>query len=245
MNKEKLIELIREIGIEGARYIEENIDLQFFAIKNLYGVNKDPEAVIKLTLLNSIVSYQLNCTGENWWIEFSNYFLEKEVKDLIEDYSNFLTNSKCNKRFLKIKLNRIKKLEKFINNLTLDKTKYYYENMVTLREDLSFYLNSDKSSKTICFTVKMFGYASRIVFNKFIPYPFEIDIPLDKRIINYTKKFTNKRFIEFWREISNLSKVPPLHIDSILWPFLNDSNTNLIEKLRNFNKSYLIFSLLE
>ncbi|MEM0379494.1 MAG: N-glycosylase/DNA lyase [Nanopusillaceae archaeon] len=244
MEEERLIEIIREIGIEGARYIEENIDIQFFAIKKLYKNLKDPELLIKLVLLNSIVSYQINCTGESWWIEFSKYFIDKNVENIVLDYIDFLKNSKCNKRYLEVKINRINKISNFIEKLDLEKMNFYYKNMIFLRDDLSNHLKSDKSSKTICFSIKMFGYASRIVFRKFISYPFEVDIPLDNRIKKYTQKFVKNNFLEFWRKVSYKSNVPPLHIDSILWPFLNKKfNLIFFEKIKNFNKMHSIFDL--
>ncbi|MEM4772875.1 MAG: N-glycosylase/DNA lyase [Nanoarchaeales archaeon] len=246
MKEEKLVKIIGEIGIEGARYIEENIDFQFFAIKKLYKNVKDLELVIKLVLLNSIVSYQINCTGEKWWMEFSKYFiLNKNIKNVVLDYLNFLKNSRCNKRYLNIKIKRIIKISDFIEKLDLEKIDFYYKNMVFLRDDLSSYLKSNKSSKTICFSIKMFGYASRIIFKKFIPYPFEVDIPMDSRIKKYTQRFVENNFLEFWRKISYKSGVPPLHIDSILWPFLNKKlNLKCFKKLKNFNKINLIFDLL-
>jgi len=109
--------------------------------------------------------------------------------------------------------------------------------MIKLKNDLERNLGIRKYSKTVIFAVKMFGYSCRIIFREFIVYPFEIDIPLDSRIIKFTQKFTNKDFLGFWRDISIKSGVPPLHIDSILWPFLSNREIydnrlkNLIEFL--------------
>lgn len=43
-------------------------------------------------------------------------------------------------------------------------------------------MNQKQDAKTIVFTTKMFGYGARIVFEKIIKYPFEIQIPLDSRL---------------------------------------------------------------
>ncbi|MCD6139921.1 MAG: N-glycosylase/DNA lyase, partial [Thermococcus sp.] len=58
-----------ELGIECARIIEEKVDLQFLALKNLHKNLGDDELFIKLVIANSIVSYQLSGKGEQWWLE--------------------------------------------------------------------------------------------------------------------------------------------------------------------------------
>lgn len=220
--KEELIKVIKEIGIEGARYIEENIDLQYYYIKRLYERIEDGESLVRLVVLNSLSSYQLSSRAEDWWKEFSDYFSNNKPKDVLNDYIGFLKNSKTNRRFINIKINRIIKVKNFIKNLSLDKIYEYYNDMLKLKNDLDKSLGVKKYYKTVVFSIKMFGYSCRIVFNKFIAYPFEIDIPLDNRIIRFTRNFTDRNFLDFWREISVKSRVPPLHIDSILWPFLTN-----------------------
>jgi len=239
--KEELIRIIRKIGIEGARYIEENIDLQYYYIKRLYEEIRDEESLIKLVILNSLSSYQLSSKAEEWWKEFSENFSRNKPKDILKDYIEFLKNSKTNKRFINRKIERIINIKEFINSLRLEKIYKYYLDMTKLRDDLNKSLNVIKYSKTVVFSVKMFGYACRIVFKKFIAYPFEIDIPLDNRIIKFTKRFTDKDFLDFWREVSVKSGVPPLHIDSILWPFLTNRKIHdeRMKDLINFlNKIY-------
>ena len=92
--------------------------------------------------------------------------------------------------------------------------------MEKLLEKLSKHLNSKKNGKTLVFAIKMFGYASRIVFNEFVQYPEKIEIPKDSRIEKYTLKFTNENPVKFWNSVSKTTKIPPLHIDSIIWPVL-------------------------
>jgi len=230
--KEELIRVIREVGIEGARYIEENIDLQYHYIKKLYERIGDEENLVRLVILNSLSSYQLSSRAEDWWKEFSDYFSINKPKDVLSDYIKFLKNSKTNRRFVNRKIERITKLKDFIKNLSIDRIYEYYNDMLKLKMDLDKNLGVKKYYKTVVFSVKMFGYSCRIIFNKFIAYPFEIDIPLDNRIMKFTRNFTDRDFLEFWREVSVKSGVPPLHIDSILWPFLTDREIR-DEKLRN------------
>ncbi|MBM7410053.1 N-glycosylase/DNA lyase [Methanococcus maripaludis] len=224
-NLEKINELLEIFGhfdVNFAKYMEEKIDTQYFVLENLKNSMKNDEMFIKLVILNSIVSYQLCTTGELWWEEFSKYWSKHDAnnENLGESYVNFLENSKGNKRLLNVKIKRIEKIIPFLENLNLLDFKTYYSDMGKLLENLSKYLNSKKNSKTVVFAVKMFGYASRIVFNEFFPYPMNIEIPKDSRIEKYTLKFTDENPIKFWNEVSKTTNIPPLHIDSIIWPVL-------------------------
>lgn len=212
--------LLKDIGIEGARIIEERVDRQFEALKHLHKNLQNNELFMKLVIANALVSYQLSSTGESWWWEFSKYFSRKKKISIYQDYKEFLPGSKTNKRLVSVKLSRLEKASPFLEGLTLEELKAYYQNMLKLNLDLANILNSDRSAKTIVFAVKMFGYASRIVFDEFIPYPMEIAIPTDVRIGNYTKRFTNEDPTDFWNRIAKEVKIPPLHIDSILWTAL-------------------------
>lgn len=57
---DKLVEGLKELGIECARIIEEKVDLQFDALRHLRENLNDDETFIKLVIANSIVSYQLS-----------------------------------------------------------------------------------------------------------------------------------------------------------------------------------------
>ncbi|MBA2862358.1 N-glycosylase/DNA lyase [Methanococcus maripaludis] len=249
-NLEKINELVEIFGhfdVEFAKNMEEKMDTQYLVLQNLkYSMDND-EMFIKLVILNSIVSYQLCTTGELWWGEFSEYWSKNEVNNdnLGEKYINFLKNSKGNRRLLNVKIKRIEKVIPFLETINLLDFKNYYVTMEELLEKLSKCLNSKKNAKTIVFALKMFGYSSRIVFNEFIPYPMEIEIPKDSRIEKYTLKFTDKDPIKFWNNISKITKIPPLHIDSIIWPVLGkkfdfESCNGKIGK-----KSKYLFKLLE
>ena len=148
-------------------------------------------------------------------------------------YFEFLPKSKTNKRILQPKLKRLEKLEPFLDTLTVKDLMDYYRNMVKFRNDLARAMRSKGEAKTIVFAVKMFGYASRIAFEEFIPYPMEIDIPKDFRIENYTKRLTSQDLVKFWREIALEVNIPPLHIDSILWPVLGGDD-RVIDRLKKY-----------
>ncbi|AAL81028.1 N-glycosylase [Pyrococcus furiosus DSM 3638] len=229
----ELVEIIKGIGIEGAKEVEEKVDRQFYALQYLFR-HQDPEMFIKLVIANSLVSYQLTGRGEDWWWEFARYFSGREVDSIWKAYGEFLPKSKNNRRLIEAKLNRIRKVEGFLSTLTLKDLEGYYKNMKMLWKALIKIMGSREDSKTIVFTVKMFGYASRIAFSRFIPYPMEIPIPEDLRIKSVTSKLTQEKPTKFWMKIGQESGVPPLHIDSLIWPLLGNADlTPLDIELRN------------
>lgn len=247
-NIDTLKEILKSLGIESARLIEEKIDLQYAYLKNLQRKLKNDEIFLKLIILNALVSYQLSTTGESWWREFSEYNWSNIPKEHItEEYIKFLSNSRGNKRILNVKIKRINKIKPYLKDISLEKFKYYYNNMNALRAGIAKELNTKSYSKTVVFTVKIFGYGSRVVFNEFIPYPYSIEIPRDSRIEKYTKKLTNKEILKFWNEISIETGVPPLHIDSILWPALGNWERikNPLKSLDNdtYQKIYRLMKL--
>jgi len=219
---EALRGILGELGIDCARMIEERVDLQFDALRNLRNNINDDELFIKLVLANSIVSYQLSGKGEDWWWEFSRYFSANTPGgNIAEAYTRFLPSSRTNRRLIAGKLKRLEKLQPFLDRLDVETLRgYYFGGMERLRNDLASVLGSKRSAKTIVFAVKMFGYAGRIVFNEFVPYPMSIEIPADVRINAYTKRFTSEPPVSFWRKMAEQTGIPPLHIDSILWPAL-------------------------
>ncbi|MDV3103677.1 N-glycosylase/DNA lyase [Thermococcus waiotapuensis] len=229
----RLIETLSGLGIECAKTIEERVDLQFDALKNLRENLGDNELFLKLVVANSVVSYQLSGKGEDWWWEFSAYFSENPSGEgIARAYARFLPNSRTNRRLTAGKVKRLQKLEPFLAQLTLEDLQYYYFNgMERLRDDLAKAMNAGRDAKTIVFAVKMFGYAGRITFGEFVPYPMSIEIPEDVRIKAYTKRFTSGPPVNFWNKIAEKTGIPPLHIDSILWPVLGGKR-EVVERLK-------------
>ncbi len=241
---EVLVGHLRELGIYCARTIEERVDLQFDALRNLHS-NLNDELFIKLVLANSIVSYQLSGKGEDWWWEFSRYFsINPPEGSIIEAYASFLPASQTNRRLVPGKLKRLERLQPFLSELDLRALKgYYFNGMEGLRNELSRVLGSKRNAKTIVFAIKMFGYAGRLAFGEFVPYPMSIEIPDDVRINAYTKRFTNEPPVSFWSRIAVETGIPPLHIDSILWPVLGGKG-EIIRRLRKrCDKAPLVLKL--
>ena len=216
-NVEKLVGILKKWSVDEIMEFEEKYDEQYKSLKKMYEKIPDKKYFCIIVLLNALVSYQLNGTGEQYWEEFSKYFRKTRIKDPIEDLIEFLTQSQYNKRLKETKIKRIRKLRKIVRMLEESQDKLY-ENPNDLLNLLSRALKSPRTSKTLVFAVKMFNYACRIKTGIKRPLPYEIDIPLDNRILKISEKLSGtKNPLELWREISEKTSLPPLHIDSLLW----------------------------
>lgn len=213
----ELSEIIGEIGIEGARWIEEHIDEQYKALEYLWRNLQDPEVFPKLVIMNALVSYQLSGRGEDWWWEFARWFSDNPPRGLPGDYLRFLGNSRYNRRLFNAKARRIERFWKRLGKVDLLP---YYSRMEEIWKIIAERMGARPTSKTIVFSVKMLGYAGRIIRGKFHPFPFQIPIPVDLRIERLTRKLGGTNSIAFWSVVAKKSGVPPLHIDSIIWPLL-------------------------
>ena len=110
-------------------------------------------------------------------------------------------------------------------------------------------LGSNKDSKTVVFAVKMFYYGWFASFNEWLSIPKEIPIPLDVRVakatlnsgllevnnlkhlklINRLISSTYRRMaISAWSLVSELSCIPQLNIDSVVWLSFNDDVINRV-----------------
>ncbi len=203
------IDLLRKISINDVLWLEENFDEQYKALEYLFKNLKDVELFFRLSILNSLNSFQLSMTGEKYWWAFSKYFSENKPKELFEDFKEFL--KKYNRRFLGIKLKRVEKARPFIKKLSVREIKRYAKDLVRFTEDLAKTMGQKRNDKTIVFSAKIFGYCYRISFKEKLIFPFEIDIPLDLRIRKINPD------INFWRGLSRELNIPPLHLDSIFW----------------------------
>ncbi len=203
---EELYRKLSGLTVEDAIRVEEQ-DRQFKALKKLYEKIKKPELFLKLTVMNALLSYQLQMKGEDYWEKFSEFFSEKPEVDAFPEFLG-----KFNRRFLNAKLKRFEKVKKCVESLF---RKYTIEeigkNLKILVEELSECLNQRKDAKTVVFAAKMFMYGYRIVFGKDPEGLEEIEIPLDSRL----KKLLPT--VEEWRELSDRLGIPPIHLDALVW----------------------------
>lgn len=215
---EKLFNKLSEYKLENALDLESK-DRQFIALKALWEKISNKELFLALTIANSLICYQLSWKWEDYWEEFSKYFSEKEITEnnFLEELWIFIAQSKNNKRFIDTKQKRLEKLKPFIE-IFFWKWKYYYENMVILRDELSKTMKQKKDAKTIVFSVKMFWYSARTIFD-FIEYPLEVSIPVDSRLTNLFEiyKWDYENINLFYSDLSEKLNISPLHLDWIVW----------------------------
>ncbi len=123
-------------------------------------------------------------------------------------------------------------------------------------------MNTDANSKTIVFSIKMLYYGFRASTGVVTPLPMNIPIPIDLRIAtmsyianiidtSHVKKSLNeiaeiimrsyKNTQEAWNIVARTSQIPPLHIDSIIWPLLNIARENNYNYQRTLSSSVKFF----
>ncbi len=221
----KLENYLKWFNLEDVLNIEKN-EAQFLALQKSWNkINNTDQKTkfIQAVLQNALISYQLSWTWEDWWGEFWVWISKKINIAKLENWKKFLYNSKNNKRLLEIKIKRLDKSKTILDLLSNEESIYdYYQNMYDLNKDIAKIMNQKEDAKTVVFATKMFAYACRIAFNKIIIYPYEISIPIDSRIekIYYRHKqdkASKKQIKCFFDQLSRESKIPPLHLDSLLW----------------------------
>ncbi len=215
----ELYNKLKKYFINDAVKIEES-DRQYKALYHLYNHINDRDLYLALIISNSLICYQLSWKWEDYWEEFSDYFSNKKINkdNLLIELWVFIKQSKNNKRFIDTKIKRLDKLTIFINDLILNQEKYY-ENMLSLRNDLSKIMKQKKDAKTIVFAVKMFSYWARNIFKKINYFPEEINVPIDSRLIALFEKY-KWEYEDIWKFYLDLSKklnIPELHLDALLW----------------------------
>lgn len=203
----------------------EKADRQFIALKNLEQHISDKNLYLALIISNSIICYQLSGKWEDYWEEFSKYFSKIKITplNLIDELKKFIAFSKNNKRFVDTKHKRLEKIRSFIENDFQDKSFYYYENMIELRDILSKTMKQKIDAKTIVFAIKMFSYWARCIYS-FIEFPKEIFIPIDSRLENlfdkYREDYSDIKL--FYSDLAEKLNIPILHLDWIVWTLYDE-----------------------
>jgi len=212
--------LIRRIGLTRVLEMEQR-DPQLGSIR-LLGNRITSLDYYDLVVFNALISYRLRVTGEAYWSLFANSVREG---DAYESIIGFLKQHRALSINGKIRrLNALKRANfKVSVNLAA-----YKANPRALLSDLSNVLNSDKTSKTLIFAVKMFYYAVMARENERIRLDMRLPVPVDSRLIRITEdlglvrdahKQGTMEIQRAWGAVSRISGVPPLNIDSLLWPY--------------------------
>jgi len=228
------------LGLESALRMEE-LDPQFQAIK-LITSRMSFGSALTLTTLNSIISYRLSGRGEDYWNEFALYVSKasepKSLIDAVKLVTSFLTTSKINVALRTVKVSRLLRAS-VARVLEPSRIVEQTSDLRNFAKELAASLKSKWSSKTIVFSLKMICYAYRAYYGKPIIAPFNIPIPVDSRIAKISwasgiaeiegrdvkswsdviKVITSKpRNVQrAWSLIAKRCRMPPLHLDSILW----------------------------
>ncbi len=234
--------LFRDFGIKNILIIEES-DPQYEALRHLYNKVGDCGILALISIANALVSYQLTSKGEEYWWELAKWprLSRRYINDPLEaikEFKNFLENSTGNRFALKNKISRIDRLVRSEFHIEIY-VKYleYSKNIIDLVYRLAKIMRQDTSSKTIVFAAKMFYYSMRIC-NSPVYGISKIEMPIDRRVslISYTSGLIDvmfgvhrvsdlldkimrqsKKVQGAWRRVSDISGIPPLNIDSVIW----------------------------
>jgi len=222
---EKIASLIKEMGLDTIKGFEER-DPQYIAISKLCASIKNKCIVSSLTILNSLVSYMLTGRGERHWNYFSEYFSRRgAIKDPCQDFLEYASTSPYLARLRAAKLNRIRKI---CGTALLSELMHCGVNLDELAERLGKALGVDWRSKTIVFAVKMAYYAFKSCGYEPLRLP-SVPIPVDYRVSTITHcsglskeeprvLMGRQRFVqEIWEQVSRLSGVPAINLDSLVW----------------------------
>lgn len=237
-----------KVNLERARYIAEvlrpyrNIikelflrDPQYTAIEQLAKARSCGEAAL-LVILNSLVSYKLRTVGEKYWLEFSKYYSSKQRRINAVSFKEFLVRSN-NTLQLDQKMKRVERiLASALSREILQNPLKYCGNLSLLVEELARVLKSSRSSKTIVFTAKMYGYLCYICG---VEANFHgIEMPIDFRnallaitsciiqgcggkLVECAWSLTTSSNAELarkaWQTVCNSLEIPCLYLDTFTW----------------------------
>ncbi|MGC9009090.1 MAG: N-glycosylase/DNA lyase [Sulfolobales archaeon] len=240
LNRDRAIELgifLREFGSDKIELFEIT-DPQYKALENLYRELNDCSSLALLTVLNSIVSYQLSTTGEDYWWEFSRYQEFKKYSRnpemLWDAFRRFLLSSRGNTSAREIKLRRISRLREEEFHIEIyAKFSDYAKDLGSFARRLSEILRQSIYDKTIVFSVKMLYYVARICNMKIGGFE-EVKIPVDRRVaaVSFTSEMVdvvdNRDVVEYimrekktalraWDIVSETSGIPLIKLDSLIW----------------------------
>jgi len=252
--------LLKELGLE--YFLElETLDPQYRHLKNL-STRFSVKELALISILGSIVAYRLSKRGEEYWKELVDYFSRtsavRDSTSLVKDFMEFLQLSEANKLLLRQKLNRIERLvrRKFHERL-LKHFDEYAQDLSKLWDDLAASLNANKEAKTVVFAVKMFYYAVRAASDQLLEIPYEIPIPVDLRVLRTSYKLgliSNYKFSQkhvkivqsAWHRVAEISGIPPLHIDVLLWMLgsLKDYKELLLDLARRYKKTPVLLKIM-
>ena len=213
---------------------------QYKSLHKLHIRMRDNPLFLELIFINALLCYQLSSSWEAYWEEFCLYIIDTwnfhlsewniqasqwKLSDQIQDFfTNFLPASVWNKRLVPTKLKRLEKILSFTSDSLRWSERFYYENMLQLRDETARHMKQKLNAKTINFAIMMFWYASRIYFWKTIIFSDELCIPIDSRLQRLQKNLTwnTENSLEFFADYADQIWVPVLHLDAFIWGKANN-----------------------
>lgn len=212
----------------------EAMDPQYIALSSARD-RIGPGATAVYAVLLSLVSYSLTMRGEEWWTSFAAHAAERggsDVRDIGEAVIEFLRLSRGAAIHREAKIRRVSKAvagaEEELKRLLREPLSLYGSEERLLRA-LSRALGAEGGKKTLVFAVKMAHYGvggpeGGLLLSNSIP------IPVDVRVAcaTFSSEIADApRYRDFvsrpeiaqraWAIVSELSGVPPLNLDSLLW----------------------------
>lgn len=226
--------ILRELGLEVVKKIEEH-DPQFRAVTRVCRCVGGLAPL--LSSLNALVSYMLNCRGEEYWHEYAQWACEHAEVLRGEELPapllvDFLRSSRCNRRLLNAKIRRLKQLASCNELAKYLDYRAFTKNPVRFAADMAKCLRSRVYSKTVLFSVKMYYYGVRACRYADPVLPASLPIPVDSRVFRVAVASGIVRLrgeIDFgaygvrvavqraWNIVASMSSIPPLHLDAVIW----------------------------
>ncbi len=216
--------LFKRVGLRGVMAFEDE-DPQMGSAKTIEV--RCPGTAATALYTNALVSYMLPMKGERYWTLFAEHITRRCPKgweQLIESVKRFTRS--VHKFGIRQKLNRLEVIRRCGRLENLIRVGDY----VGLWNETARCLRTQRDKKTIVFSVKMAYYGRRAAGHREV-LPMNIPIPVDRRVARASifsgvvegaasiEDLMRKHRIiaKAWRIVAEISGVPPLHLDSVLW----------------------------
>lgn len=216
--------LFRSVGLQGVMAFEDE-DPQMRSAKTIEA--RCPGTAATALYINALVSYMLPMKGERYWSLFAEHITRscpRGWERLIESVKRF---TRSVHRFgVRQKLNRLEVMRGCGRLENLIRVGDY----VGLWHETAGCLRTQRDKKTIVFSVKMAYYGRRAAGHR-ETLPMKIPMPVDRRVARASilsgviegagsvKDLMRRHRIvaKAWGIVADISGVPPLHLDSVLW----------------------------
>lgn len=227
---ERVVSLLSNISLEDVLSIEE-ADPQYESALAVCTAGGLAGAVS--FFLAALSAYRLRCTGEEYWARFAEYFIkEKAIADPVEKVVRFLLRDKCSTYLREVKASRVRKFSNYSTTVSGLLSSCNFKQLWSLTSRV---LDSDSSSKTVVFSVKMGYYCGRALKLCRGPLPMDIPIPVDSRVAKASislgilpglttseaMRRCREKIIFAWKTIGESVGIPPVHLDTLVWALQN------------------------